>query len=163
MFKHYKKIYWIITKELSKSEYTSNPTNRCFYCKTSLYEELAVISKNEGFEVTLNGTNVADLGDYRPGLEAAKNFKVASPLVECGFSKTDIRSLASSLGLSNAQKPQAACLSSWFPYGTEITVELLRRVEAAEEVLQNQGFCDFGNETIWVSKLAPFWEPWRAK
>ena len=133
----------IVTKELSKREYTSNPTNRCFYCKTSLYEELAVISKNEGFEVTLNGTNVDDLGDYRPGLEAAKNFKVASPLVECGFSKTDIRSLASSLGLSNAQKPQAACLSSRFPYGTEITVELLRRVEAAEEVLQNQGFTQF--------------------
>ena len=67
----------IVTKELSKREYTSNPTNRCFYCKTSLYEELAIISKNEGFEVTLNGTNVDDLGDYRPGLEAAKNFKVA--------------------------------------------------------------------------------------
>ena len=71
-----------------------------------------------------------------------KNFKVASPLVECGFSKTDIRSLASSLGLSNAQKPQAACLSADF-LRTEITVELLRRVEAAEEVLQNQGFTQF--------------------
>ena len=130
----------IVTDELSKPEYLSNPTNRCFHCKTSLYSFLEEESQNAAIEVVLNGTNIDDLGDHRPGLVAANNFEVRSPLAECEFNKQDIRALAHHLGLQNADKPQAACLSSRFPYGTEITLALLEQVEAAEEVLVELGF-----------------------
>lgn len=130
----------IVTDELSKPEYRANPANRCFHCKTSLYTYLDEIAKDETIEVVLNGTNLDDLGDHRPGLIAADNFDVRSPLAESGFYKADIRSLAHELGLENADKPQAACLSSRFPYGTHITQELLAQVEAAEDVLADIGF-----------------------
>ncbi len=130
----------IVTDELSKPEYRANPTNRCFHCKTSLYTYLDEIAQTEAVAVVLNGTNTDDLGDHRPGLMAANNFEVRSPLAECAFNKADIRALAHELGLENAEKPQAACLSSRFPYGTEITLELLEQVEAAEDVLTDLGF-----------------------
>ena len=130
----------IVTDELSNESYRANPTNRCFYCKTSLYTYLDEMSKEMAIEVVLNGTNLDDLGDHRPGLMAAENYQVASPLAECDFTKADIRALAHELGLENADKPQAACLSSRFPYGTEITLDLLAQVEAAEEVLTDLGF-----------------------
>ena len=130
----------IVTDELSKAEYRANPTNRCFHCKTSLYTYLDEIAHSEAIEVVLNGTNTDDLGDHRPGLIAADNFSVRSPLVECNFNKQDIRDLAHELGLANADKPQAACLSSRFPYGTEITLELLEKVEAAEDIMSDLGF-----------------------
>ena len=98
------------------------------------------LAQTKQIEVVLNGTNLDDLGDHRPGLIAADNFEVRSPLVESGFTKADIRALAHELGLENADKPQAACLSSRFPYGTHITVELLAQVEAAEDVLAELGF-----------------------
>lgn len=130
----------IVTDELAKPEYRANPVDRCFHCKTSLYSYLDEVAQTETIEVVLNGTNTDDLGDHRPGLIAADNFSVRSPLAECGFNKADIRALAHELGLENAEKPQAACLSSRFPYGTEITLELLEQVEAAEEVLTDLGF-----------------------
>ena len=130
----------IVTDELSKPQYRANPTDRCFHCKTSLYTYLDDIARDAQIEVVLNGTNLDDLGDHRPGLVAAQNFDVVSPLVEAGFHKQDIRDLAHALGLTNADKPQAACLSSRFPYGTEITLELLGQVEAAEDVLAAHGF-----------------------
>lgn len=133
----------IVTDELSKPEYRANPTNRCFHCKTSLYTYLDELAATEHVEVVLNGTNLDDLGDHRPGLIAAENFEVRSPLVESGFSKADIRELARDLGLENADKPQAACLSSRFPYGTHITGELLAQVEGAEDVLADMGFSQF--------------------
>lgn len=133
----------IVTDELTKADYRANPTNRCFHCKTSLYTELAQIAQAQGFAHILNGTNLDDLGDHRPGLVAADNHAVKSPLVEAGFHKADIRALASHLGLENADKPQAACLSSRFPYGTAINQDLLARVEAAENVLANAGFSQF--------------------
>jgi uncharacterized protein len=133
----------IVTDELTKADYRANPTNRCFHCKTSLYTELAQIAQAQGFAHILNGTNLDDLGDHRPGLVAADNHAVKSPLVEAGFHKADIRALASHLGLENADKPQAACLSSRFPYGTAINKDLLARVEAAENVLANAGFSQF--------------------
>ena len=133
----------IVTDELSKADYRANPTNRCFHCKTSLYTELAQIAQAQGFAHILNGTNLDDLGDHRPGLVAADNHAVKSPLVEAGFHKADLRALASHLGLENADKPQAACLSSRFPYGTAINQDLLARVEAAENVLANAGFSQF--------------------
>ena len=133
----------IVTDELSKPEYRANPTNRCFHCKTSLYTYLDELAKTEAVQVVLNGTNLDDLGDHRPGLIAADNFEVRSPLVETGFHKSDIRELAHALGLENAEKPQAACLSSRFPYGTHITQALLSQVEDAEEVLSDLGFSQF--------------------
>lgn len=133
----------IVTDELSKADYRANPTNRCFHCKTSLYTELDDITRAQGYAHILNGTNLDDLGDHRPGLIAADNHAVKSPLVEAGFHKSDIRALAKHLGLENADKPQAACLSSRFPYGTAINQALLAQVEAAENVLASYGFSQF--------------------
>ena len=133
----------IVTDELTKADYRANPTNRCFHCKTSLYTELDGIARTRGYTHILNGTNLDDLGDHRPGLIAADNHAVKSPLVAAGFHKADIRALAKHLGLENADKPQAACLSSRFPYGTAINQELLAQVEAAEDVLAEYGFSQF--------------------
>jgi uncharacterized protein len=133
----------IVTDELTKADYRANPTNRCFHCKTSLYTELDGIARAQGYTHILNGTNLDDLGDHRPGLIAADNHAVKSPLVAAGFHKADIRALAKHLGLENADKPQAACLSSRFPYGTAINQELLAQVEAAEDVLAEYGFSQF--------------------
>ena len=133
----------ITTDELSKTEYRANPTNRCFYCKTSLYAALQEIAEKERYDYILNGTNTDDLGDHRPGLQAANDFNIRSPLVETGFCKSDIRALAEHLGLENAQKPQAACLSSRFPYGSHITRKRLAQVEAAENVLAALGFTQY--------------------
>ena len=133
----------IVTDELSKADYRANPTNRCFHCKTSLYTELDDIARAKGYAHILNGTNLDDLGDHRPGLIAADNYAVKSPLAEAGFHKADIRRLANALGLENADKPQAACLSSRFPYGTAIDQQLLAQVESAEGVLADQGFSQF--------------------
>ena len=133
----------ITTDELSNNEYRANPTNRCFYCKTSLYTALQEIAETEHYDYILNGTNTDDLGDHRPGLQAASDFSIRSPLVETEFCKRDIRTLAEYLGLENAQKPQAACLSSRFPYGSHITQERLAQVEAAEDVLADLGFTQY--------------------
>ncbi len=133
----------IVTDEMDNPEYRANPVNRCFHCKTSLYEHLAEIARTEAFEVVFNGTNLDDLGDHRPGLIAADNFDVCSPLVETGFHKTDIRVLAAHLGLDNAQKPQSACLSSRVPYGTAIDEGMLRQIERAESALLTLGFSQF--------------------
>ena len=133
----------IVTDEVLKPEYRANPVNRCFHCKTSLYDALEQIAADEGYDHVLNGTNTDDLGDHRPGLIAARNYDVVSPLVDAGFAKPDIRALAGSLGLENAQKPQAACLSSRFPYGSHITEARLAQVEAAEDALADLGFSQF--------------------
>lgn len=133
----------IVTDEVMKPEYRANPVNRCFHCKTSLYEALEQIAADEGYDHVLNGTNTDDLGDHRPGLIAARNYEVASPLVDAGFAKRDIRALATALGMENARKPQAACLSSRFPYGSHITEARLAQVEAAEDALAELGFSQF--------------------
>ena len=133
----------IVTDELSKPDYRANPVDRCFHCKTSLYDALDEISRELGGAKVLNGTNCDDLGDHRPGLIAADEHDVGSPLVEAGFSKADIRTLADHLGLDNAAKPQAACLSSRFPYGSHINEERLEQVERAENVLAELGFSQF--------------------
>lgn len=133
----------IVTDELSKADYRANPVNRCFHCKTSLYSALAAIAQEEGFAHILNGTNVDDLGDHRPGLLAAQDFAVRAPLVDAGLNKADVRALAAHLGLDNANKPQAACLSSRFPYGARIDAARLAQVERAEECLAKLGFVQF--------------------
>ena len=133
----------IVTDELSKPDYRANPVNRCFHCKTSLYTALADIAQQEGFAEILNGTNTDDLGDHRPGLIAAQDFAIRSPLVEADVDKAGVRALAAHLGLDNAEKPQSACLSSRFPYGASINAERLAQVERAEERLAQLGFVEF--------------------
>ena len=121
----------IKTQEILNPEYRANPVNRCYFCKSTLYADLQALAVAEGFGVLLNGTNVEDLGDHRPGLQAAAEYSVRSPLVDCGFTKGDIRSLAAHLGLPNHAKPQAACLSSRVPYGFSIDVGILQQIEQA--------------------------------
>ena len=133
----------IVTDELSKPDYRANPIDRCFHCKSSLYTALTAIAREEGYAMIFSGTNCDDLGDHRPGLKAADDHGITAPLVEAGFAKADIRALADELGLENAQKPQSACLSSRFPYGTAIDEKRLAQVEQAEEVLASFGFTQF--------------------
>lgn len=133
----------IETRELEQPNYAANPVNRCFFCKDTLYGALADIAREEGHAVICNGTNTDDLGDHRPGLEAARQHGVLAPLVEAGIDKREVRELAKQLNLRNADKPQAACLSSRIPYGSAVTAEALQQIEAAENVLADAGFTQF--------------------
>jgi pyridinium-3,5-biscarboxylic acid mononucleotide sulfurtransferase len=130
----------MITDELDVPGYATNPINRCFFCKSTLYTHLNRLIDEEfvGFEI-INGNNHDDLGDYRPGLEAATKYRSLSPFIDCQVTKPEIRSLAKEMGLETWDKPASPCLSSRFPYGEEITREKLGRVEAAEEVLLDLG------------------------
>ena len=130
----------IHTEELENSHYTANPVNRCYYCKSTLYQDLEKIASAGKFHHVVNGTNLDDLGDHRPGLLAAREYGVRTPLADCRFSKAEIRKLASHLGMENAKKPQAACLSSRVPYGTAVSRELLNQIERAETILLRLGF-----------------------
>jgi len=128
-------------REIDDPNYASNPIDRCFFCKSALYTELQSLIENKYPDhVMLNGNNFSDLGDYRPGLKAASDFHAYSPLAECGFDKNDIRELSQHYNLFVWDKPASPCLSSRFPYGESITVEKLRMVEDAEEVLYDYGF-----------------------
>jgi uncharacterized protein len=127
------------TRETELPGYLANPVNRCYFCKTTLYADLAQIAREEGFAAVLNGTNRDDLGDHRPGLQAAREHGVRAPLADCGFDKDEIRMLARHLGLTNAEKPQAACLSSRVPYGLSITIPVLKQIESAESALAALG------------------------
>lgn len=133
----------IYTQELNNPDYSANPVNRCYYCKDTLYKELARIAREEKLQHIVNGTNLDDQQDYRPGLIAAEEHQVHSPLVACGFRKTDVRHLANYLGVQNSNKPQSACLSSRVPYGTPISSQLLTQIERAETILSRLGFTQF--------------------
>ena len=128
----------IETYELSREGYVANAGDRCYHCKNELYEALRPLAAALG-AVVLNGTNVDDLGDYRPGLKAAREQGVASPLVEAGLGKADVRALSQALQLPTWDKPAMACLASRIPQGTAVTVELLGQVEAAEAFLRSLG------------------------
>ena len=130
----------IETNELENPDYTANPANRCYFCKNELYSHLLSIAERLGFRFILNGTNQDDLGDWRPGLKAAEEYEIKSPLVEASFTKSEIRETSQALGLSTWSKPQAACLSSRIPYGTAVTSERLKQVEEGEEILKGLGF-----------------------
>ena len=127
------------THELDNPEYLANPANRCYFCKDELYGKLAEIACERGANVVVDGFNLDDEGDYRPGRKAAGEHGVRSPLAECGFTKADVRALARERGLDVWEKPALACLSSRFPYGTSITLDLLRQVEAAESAVHGAG------------------------
>lgn len=120
--------------------YQANAGDRCYYCKTHLYEHLQTYARDQHFETIFNGTNTDDLGDHRPGLRAASEAQVASPLLEAGLDKQAVRQLAKQLGLPNWDKPAAACLASRIPYGTSVTPQRLSQVEQAEEALKALGF-----------------------
>ena len=130
----------IATKEMDNPNYFTNPTNRCYFCKHTLYDELAELAKEYLGWAVINGTNVDDLGDYRPGLKAADEFQVRSPLVECGIDKEGVRALAAHFGLQGWDKPASPCLSSRVPYGEQITIKKLRQIEAAEAIVKAAGF-----------------------
>src|SRR5882757_3210967 len=130
------------TKEFDNPSYLANPANRCYFCKHELFEELAPLAKTEGFAVIAYGENASDLGDFRPGAQAAKEFQVRAPLKEVGLTKAEIRDLSAQLGLPTADKPQMACLSSRIPHGEPVTPAKLAMVEAAENVLRDLRFHD---------------------
>lgn len=129
----------IQTKELKNLNYSSNPENRCYFCKTELYDELVPLAREFDLKTVCNGTNLDDLNDHRPGLEAAGEHRIHSPLVEAGFHKEEVRSLSERLNISIWAKPASPCLSSRFPYGREITAEKLKQVEAGENFLKDLG------------------------
>jgi uncharacterized protein len=132
----------IQTQEFENPNYTSNPLNRCYFCKHELFTELEPLAKTEGFAVIAYGENASDVGDFRPGAQAAKEFQVRAPLKEAGLTKAEIREFSAQLGLPTAEKPQMACLSSRVPYGETVTPEKLRMIEAAENLLKDLGFYD---------------------
>ncbi len=132
----------IKTQELTDERYNQNPENRCYFCKEHLFHDLQLIrDKYPDFDV-LSGTNHDDLGDYRPGLQAAAKYKILAPMVECKLTKEDIREIARSFNLPNWDKPASPCLSSRIPYNHQITREKLQQVEAAEDFLNELGFAD---------------------
>ena len=130
------------TAEFENPDYRANPANRCYFCKHELFTELEPLAKAEGFAVIAYGENASDLGDYRPGAWAAKEFHVRAPLKEVGLTKAEIRELSAQLGLPTADKPQMACLSSRIPHGEPVTPEKLAMIEQAENVLRDLGFYD---------------------
>ena len=130
------------TQEFANDNYTANPSNRCYFCKHELFEELTPLAKAENFAVIAYGENASDIGDFRPGAKAAAEFRVRAPLKEAGLTKAEIRELSAQLGLPTADKPQMACLSSRVPYGEMVTPEKLRMIEQAEYVLRDLGFHD---------------------
>jgi uncharacterized protein len=130
------------TQEFQNPSYTANPTNRCYFCKHELFTELEPIARDEKFAVIAYGENASDVGDFRPGAQAAKEFQVRAPLKEVGMTKTEIREFSAQLGLPTADKPQMACLSSRIPYGEAVTPEKLRMIEAGENVVRDMGFYD---------------------
>jgi uncharacterized protein len=132
----------IQTQEMADDNYTSNPANRCYFCKSELFEKLAAIARAEGWQTIAYGENASDIGDYRPGAQAAAEFQAKAPMKQVGLTKAEIRELSAQLGLPTADKPQMACLSSRIPYGEPVTTEALAMIEAAENVLRDAGFFD---------------------
>ena len=128
--------------ELDDERFCVNDRERCFYCKDGLLKTLTRIMTDEGYEAVFDGSNHDDLDDYRPGRKAVESNNAKSPLLDAGLSKPDIRKISKMLGLETWEKPQTACLASRFPYGTDITVERLARIEKAEEIVRDLGYKD---------------------
>jgi len=130
------------TAEFDNPDYVANPDNRCYFCKHALFEVLAPIALEGGFAVIAYGENASDVGDFRPGAQAATEFNVRAPLKEIGLTKPEIRALSAQFGLPTADKPQMACLSSRIPHGEAVTEEKLKMIEQAENFLRDLGFHD---------------------
>jgi uncharacterized protein len=129
----------IETDEVERADYKANDPNRCYFCKDELYTQLMSLAGEAGYAHVANGTNVDDLGDFRPGLKAARRHGVRSPLVDAGLTKQEIRGLSREMDLPTWDKPAQACLSSRIPYGTPVSVEALKRIAQAEEFLHGLG------------------------
>jgi uncharacterized protein len=129
----------IDTAEMEDPRYAANPTNRCYFCKTELWTRLVPIARARGLAVVCDGTNGDDLADYRPGMRAAREHEIASPLALCGFTKADIRERSRVRGLPTWDQPSSPCLASRLPYGSPVTHARLRRVEDAERALRALG------------------------
>ncbi|HYZ83726.1 MAG TPA: ATP-dependent sacrificial sulfur transferase LarE [Bryobacteraceae bacterium] len=134
---------FIATYEFDNPDYVKNGPDRCFHCKDELFRRLEEIGRERGVEHIVYGVNVDDLGDYRPGQNAAKLHEVKAPLVEAGLTKAEIRELSRWANLSTWDRPAAACLSSRVPYGTPVTPETIKTVEAGEEAIKALGFRQF--------------------
>ncbi len=130
----------VATDEMENPAFSANPPDRCYHCKSELFATLSAMAAARGLAVVADGSNLDDLGDFRPGTRAAREQGVARPLQECGFTKADIRAASRKLGLPTANKPAAACLASRLPYGTAITDAALSRIEKSEDVLLRLGF-----------------------
>ena len=128
------------TDEIADESFGNNPPNRCYFCKNELYTILNRVASQEEMAVIVDGSNADDVGDHRPGMQAARELGVRSPLMETGMTKEDIRTLSQSFGLPTWDKPAQACLSSRFPYGDRITPEKIAQVEKAEASLRELGF-----------------------
>ena len=134
---------YIETREFDNPEYTENNPDRCFHCKDELFTRMEQVGSERGFEHIVYGVNLDDLGDYRPGQNAAAEHRVAAPLAEAGLSKAEIRELSREAGLPTWDRPASACLSSRIPYGTPVTIETVKTVEAGEEQIKALGFRQF--------------------
>jgi uncharacterized protein len=132
----------ITTDELARIGYRRNGPDRCYHCKTELYDRLASLAHAEGFATIFSGANVDDLGDWRPGLRAAAEHDVRHPLVEAGFRKADVRRHAAELRIPSAEKPAMPCLASRIPYGTEVDPDVLAQIDRAEQALRALGYRD---------------------
>jgi len=130
----------IAYNELEIKNYAANPINRCYFCKQELYRQLGEIAKKENIPFMLDGANLDDIGDYRPGRIAAKEYQVRSPLIEAQFTKQDVRDAALLYGLPNHDKPSAPCLSSRIPYGTMIDRASISMIAQAEQYIREKGF-----------------------
>jgi uncharacterized protein len=130
----------ITTDELARAGYRRNDQDRCYHCKTELYERLLDIAQERGFEAVLSGANADDTGDWRPGLRAAAEHAVRHPLLEAHVGKREVRELARRLGVPSAAKPASPCLASRVPYGTPVTPEVLAQVDRAEQALKALGY-----------------------
>ncbi len=127
------------THEMLDPNYVANPSNRCYFCKTELWSVLSTVAIERGFESIIDGTNADDLRDWRPGLQAAREHEVSSPLADLGFTKDDIRALSRERGLPTWSQPSSPCLSSRLPYGSAVTIERLQQIERAEAALRALG------------------------
>src|SRR6476646_10719902 len=134
---------YITTNEFDNPDYVRNDPNRCFHCKDELFTRLAEVGRERGFDHIVYGVNMDDLGDYRPGQNAARQHQVAAPLADAGLTKADIRELSRIAGLPTWDRPASACLSSRVPYGTPVTIETVKTVETGEEEIKALGFRQF--------------------
>jgi uncharacterized protein len=131
---------FIASDEMSDANYVDNPSNRCYFCKHELYSKLQTMALRFGFRNVVDGNNLDDTGDYRPGRKAGKELEIRSPLIEAQLRKDEIRKLSERLGLPTWNQPASACLSSRIPYGSPVTVEKLRMIDRGEEAMRALGF-----------------------
>jgi uncharacterized protein len=134
---------YVETREFDNPDYTRNDPDRCFHCKDELFTRLAEVGRDRGIGHIIYGVNVDDLGDYRPGQRAARQHDVSAPLVDSGLTKAEIRELSRIAGLPTWDRPASACLSSRIPYGTPVTIQNVKTVEAGEEEIKALGFRQF--------------------